>query len=178
MINISQQQSVFSPTHPFDVCVHANVCVCMCISVLCCAVCVLCSTVCECVRACVRMHMYTQLCACACVHKCACVCARLRACMHALRTVSTDKTLGFINTLNIIIATQQVLVEAREARHGSTTRCPSLNARLCSSNRGRNCWRSSSASSTSSMSRRPCCVTSSAPSTPGPVTTATRQLGR
>ena len=168
------------------VCVHASVCVYVHVCFVLCCVCFVqhCVWVCACMCAhahvhttvCVRMCARVCVCVCVCAHTCTCM--PVCACMYAFRIVSTDKTLDFINTSNIIIATQQVLVEARQVRHGCTTRCPSLNARLCSSSRGRSCWRSSSASSTSSTSRRPCCVTSSVPSTPDPVTTATRQQGR
>ena len=56
--------------------------------------------VCECVRACVH--------ACVCVCVCVCVCTRLCTRASALRIVSTDKILRFINTfINILKGCEQ-----------------------------------------------------------------------
>ena len=54
-----------------------------------------CVSVCGCMGVCVR--------ACACVRACVCLRADVRACVYALRTVSTDKILHSINTFIIIM---------------------------------------------------------------------------
>ena len=67
------------------------------------------------------MLMCADACVCVCVCVCACVracvraCARVRvcACVHALRMVSTDKSLRFINALIVISGDLNEISKAR-----------------------------------------------------------------
>ena len=97
-----------------------RMCMCMCVYA-CMHGCVLCVCVCmyACMHACVCAYAHACACVHACVCVCVCVCTHVHACMcvcvcvcvcvhacacvrvYALRIVSTDKTLRFINTLII-----------------------------------------------------------------------------
>ena len=70
-----------------------------------------------CVRACACVRVRACVCVCVRVRArvCMCVCVCVRARVHSLRTVSTDKSLRFINAFIIIInCAEKLLARGRK----------------------------------------------------------------